>query len=89
MSAQMISYDLSKPGQEYGDLYEAIKNLGNWWTFLESTWIVITAKGTREIVEALVPHLDSNDRLLVTTLTGTWTSWGLPDEANDWLQDHS
>lgn len=89
MPAHMISYDLSRPGQEYSDLYQAIKDLAPaWWHHLESTWIVITSKGTTEIAKSLTPHLDANDKLLVTTLSGPWTSWGLPDRANEWLQNN-
>lgn len=85
----MISYDLSKPGQDYSDLHDAIKGLGPpWWHHLESTWIVVTDMGTTEIANALTPYLNSNDKLLVTTLTGAWTSWGLSDDANDWLHNN-
>ena len=29
MDVYLISYDLHKPGQDYSELYEAIKKLGN------------------------------------------------------------
>lgn len=45
MAARLIGHDLSRPGQAYDDLFEAIKNVGrNWWHSLDSTWIVITDK---------------------------------------------
>src|SRR5690606_4822099 len=43
-----INYDLKRPGQNYDELHKAIKNLGDWWHYLGSTWLVDTnlnAKG--------------------------------------------
>lgn len=89
MPAQMISYDLSKPSQKYAELRNAIKALGSaWWHHLDSTWIVVTSKSSRQVVESLRPHLDVNDKLLVTRLSGSWTSWGLPEEAVKWLHNN-
>ena len=43
-----INYDLKQPGQNYNELYEAIKSCGAWWHYLDSTWLVdtsLTAQG--------------------------------------------
>lgn len=89
MPAQMISYDLAKPGQDYSDLHEAIKGLGPaWWHHLDSTWIVRTSRSASKVRDALKPYLDSNDKLLVTTLSGAWASSNLPSKANKWLKNN-
>jgi hypothetical protein len=70
MAVYSISYDLHNPGQNYEDLHEAIKDFGGWWHHLESTWLVDTSSSASDIAEELYPHLDSNDELLVTRLSG-------------------
>lgn len=88
MSAKLISYDLSKPGRNYDDLYEAIKQYGGWWHCLESVWIVKTSQTCAQIRDALSPHLDANDSLAVFTLQGGWATTGLSKECNEWLRDN-
>lgn len=88
MSVYSISYDLHDPGQDYEELHEEIKDFGAWWHHLESTWLVDTSSTASEIVDELSPHLDSNDELLVTRLSGSWASWGIDDSGNDWLREH-
>lgn len=89
MPARVIGYDLSKPGQEYDDLFEAIKNVGTtWWHCLDSTWIVITDQSPSDIRDALSSHLDANDSLAVFTLTSGWATTGLSDDCNDWLHNN-
>jgi hypothetical protein len=43
MTIYSINYDLKKPGRDYEGLYTAIKGCGDWWHYLESTWLVDTA----------------------------------------------
>ena len=40
MATMLIGYDLNRPGQNYDDLFDEIKNLGTWWHCLDSTWLV-------------------------------------------------
>jgi hypothetical protein len=89
MAAFMISYDLNQLGQNYSNLFEAIKALGTWWHCLDSTWIVksnLTASGIRDILQR---HIDSNDKLIVVRLTGeaAWTnSFGA--NCSNWLKNN-
>lgn len=39
----LIGYDLNAPGQDYGDLIEAVKASGARWHYLDSTWLVKTS----------------------------------------------
>tara|TARA_R110002049_G_scaffold7177_2_gene42609 strand:- start:1335 stop:1604 length:270 start_codon:yes stop_codon:yes gene_type:complete len=88
MTLKLISYDLSKPGRNYEDLYDSIKNIGTWWHCLESVWIVETNLSCGEIRDQLSAYLDGNDKLAVLTLQGGWATSGLSQECNDWLRNH-
>lgn len=88
MPVYSINYDLYDPGQDYNDLHEAIKDYGTWWHHLESTWIVNTSSSASDIRDDLKGHIDSNDELLVTRLSGGWASTGIDDDGADWLHDH-
>lgn len=88
MAIQLISYDLIAPGRDYSKLHEAIKNLGNWWHCLESTWIVNTSRTVSDIRDTLKNYVDDNDRLLVVTLGTSWASWRLSQQCNDWLRNN-
>lgn len=88
MSALLISYDLNNPGQKYAQLYEKIKELGTWWHYLDSTWIVESSLSPTRAYEQLKSALDDSDRVLIVNITGdTYAGW-LPQEAWDWLRQH-
>lgn len=88
MPVYSINYDLHDPGQDYEEMHEAIKEFGAWWHHLESTWLVDTSSSASNIRDELKQYLDSNDELLVTRLSGSWSSWGINDSGNEWLHDH-
>lgn len=83
MAKYLITYDLNKPGQNYSDLYEAIKALGNYRHPLDSTWFVSTSKSASDIRDALKGEIDSSDKLFVTKVE-SWASFRMSDLA-DWL----
>lgn len=88
MSALLITYDLNKPGQNYDKLYEKIKELGTWWHYLDSTWIVVSTLTPSQAFDRLKPTLDESDRVLVLNITGdTYSGW-LTETAWDWLKMH-
>lgn len=89
MTKLLISYDLNSPGRNYEPLWEAIKALGAWWHYLDSTWIVITNQSATTARDALKPLTDANDELLVVDITGSATAWkGFSDHASTWLTEH-
>ncbi len=67
----LITYDLKKPGQNYSELYAAIKNEGDWQHPLESTWVVKVGSfaTANNIYERLRPKIDQNDFLFVVEIT--------------------
>ena len=73
----VISYDLVTPGQNYNQLWEALRGFGA-QRLLESQWIVrrnnTNAAGIRDALRACI--VDANDHLLVTCLDNeNWASW--------------
>ena len=84
MTAFLISYDLKVPGRDYSGLYEAIKGSGQWWHYLDSTWIVIIQGSAQQIWERLAPHVDKNDYVLIIQVSDNVQGW-LPKDAWDWI----
>lgn len=88
MASFLISYDLTRPGQDYPELFEAIKKLGKWWHCLDSTWIVVNSGPSSTIRDTLSKHIDRNDTLLVTKLTGEGAWTGFDKKCSDWLKEN-
>ena len=65
MSAYSIDYDLKKPGRNHSGLYDAVKQSGKWWHYLDSTWIVITQEQPQQIWNRLAKQIDKNDYMLI------------------------
>jgi hypothetical protein len=83
-----INYDLKRPGQNYDQLYEAIKSCGDWWHHLDSTWLVDSALTAQGIWNKLAPKVDKNDFFLVIGVTRDYQGW-LTEEAWEWINDRS
>ncbi len=79
-----VNYDLKKPGQNYNDLYTAIKGCGDWWHHLGSTWLLDTNLDASGIWKKIEPHVDKNDSFLIIGVTRDYTGW-LPKDAWEWL----
>ncbi|MEM7211069.1 MAG: hypothetical protein AAF479_04100 [Pseudomonadota bacterium] len=85
MAVYSVLYDLKKPGRDYSGLYRAIKALGPWWHYLESTWLVDTHLDASDIFGRLKSHIDQNDRVLVVKVSNPRSGW-LPKGAWEWLE---
>jgi len=84
----LISYDLNKPGQNYDDLYQEIKELGSSrWHDLDSTWLVDTKLNANQISDRLKKHIDENDFFLVIGVTSDYAG-RLPEKALKWIEEH-
>lgn len=88
MTAYTISYDLHRPGRDYTQLHNAIKSLGTHWAKpLESYWIVVTSMtSSSNVVDKLLPYMDTNDSLFVTKLGADWGSYNIPKDVVTFLQ---
>lgn len=86
MNKYLITYDLKNKLRNYDDLYVAIKNLGDWWHYLDSTWIIKTnLTSSSQIWPYLVEHITTTDRLLIIKIDPD-DKWGwLSQDAWDWL----
>ncbi len=84
MKAYSITYDLKAPDRDYKGLYEAIKGSGQWWHYLESTWLVVTNSTSKQIWDQLSPYIDRNDNILIIEIKNN--AYGLlPKDAWDWI----
>jgi len=88
MTTCLITYDLNRPGQNYNDLFEAIKAIGTWWHCLDSTWIVKSNLTAVQIRDSLSTKIDKNDSLLVVVLSGVGAWTGFSDDCSNWLKDN-
>jgi len=87
MAIYNISYDLSAPGRDYKDLYEAIKKLGAWARPVESTWLVDTAVSLTDTRSRLAATMDSNDKLIITTCAKGAAWQKLSDDVSKWIKE--
>ncbi len=83
---KLVTYDLNTPGQNYPALYEAIKSLGDWWHYLDSTWLINTNLSANQIGERLRQCLDQNDRLLIVEIDPSTANGWLSKDAWEWIQ---
>ena len=85
MPVYHISYDLNKSGQNYDGLYDAIKSMGAWYHFMDSSWFVDTNKSVSAIRATLMESMDKNDYLFVCKVTSENDGW-LPEDVWEWLR---
>jgi hypothetical protein len=82
----LVTYDLRTPGHNYNPFYEALKQQGNWWHHISSTWLIATTKTPQELYSALVGHIMTGDSLLVVTVK--YPYWGsLTEKAWKWIDN--
>jgi hypothetical protein len=88
MTTFVIGYDIHpSKGETYDELIEAIKIVGStWWHHLDSTWVVVSSKTAVQIRDALIPHLRSDDQLLVAVLAGEAAWTGFNEKGSGWLK---
>ena len=82
----VVTYDLKTPGKDYGPLYEVLKQQGQWWHYITSTWLIYTAKTPLEVHAAVTPHIAVQDYVLIASFERPY--WGqLPKDAWGWLKE--
>ena len=81
MANLFISYDLNSPGQDYTTIMEEIKSLGSWAKVQKSLWYVQSTLTATQAKDRLIPHIDTNDSLIVIDASNNVATWyGLPDK---------
>src|SRR4051794_39702553 len=86
MANYAINYDLSKPGRNYQGLIDAIKSYGAWAHVLQSSWVVRSPRTAAQVRDDLLQHIDANDKLVVSTVTGEAAWFNLDVKVSEWLQ---
>lgn len=86
----LITYDLKRPGQNYSDLYDAIKSEGDWQHPLESIWAVKTGTSVSAgtLYERLRPLIDENDSLFIVEITDQDRQGWLDEPFWVWLKEN-
>jgi len=82
----LITYNLKTANWNYTGFFTALQNIGAWWHYLDTTWIIKTSYTPQQIYSMLAPHLSKNDLILVTKISGTSFGW-LPKDAWDWINN--
>lgn len=86
MNTYLITYDLVSPGQNYTNLFAAIRGLGSNCKPLLSTWIVRSNLTAGQIRDTLAQHVDANDKIFVAFIGDNWASWNLTAADVNWLK---
>lgn len=74
-----IAYDLMSPGQNYDNVRDAIKSLGQWHQFQFSLFYVNTDLSPAAAYASVARHLDGNDRLaVIDAQSGVVSNWDNP-----------
>ena len=88
MRLLLVGCDLTRPEKDYVALLDRLRGFDWWWHGLESTWIVRTDLTTVELRDALKPHVDPADKLLILDVTGDAAAWSnMSRRESDWLLD--
>jgi hypothetical protein len=74
-----IAYDLRKPGQNYDEVRQRIRELGQYHQFQLSLFYVNTNRSPFEAFDYIATAMDSNDKLAVIDAAGGVVSrWDRP-----------
>ena len=87
MAIYMISYDLTRPGQDYKDVRDTIESLGAWCHYLESNYLVKTSLSITDVNDKITKYLDGSDRLLVCEIVKPISGW-LTKKQWDWINSN-
>ena len=89
MATLMIGYDLNKSGKDYTGLINEIKaNFSTYWHHLDSTWLVLTDRTPVQVRDLLALHIDSDDEILVATVSAPAAWRGFNESGSKWLKDN-
>lgn len=83
----IVTYDLSKPGQNYERLVNLIKQESNWARLGGSSYLVTSRSSAVELRDKYKEALDANDKLYVgvASAPAAWT--GYSNEVSEWIKE--
>lgn len=87
MATLLVTYDLNKPGKDYGDVLKIVKDQAAWARLSESSYAIKTNLSPHALYKKFEPYIDNNDQIYIITLSKPF--WGLgTKEVNDWLENN-
>jgi hypothetical protein len=84
MAVLLVTYEHNTAGKDYSQFFATIKSSGEWWHYLDATWLVDTTMTADALAKALYPFFTKEDRLLVVRITADHQGW-LQQAAWDWI----
>jgi len=74
-----IAYDLCEPGQNYDQVRDAIRGLGQYYQFQYSLFYVNTQQSPQQAYATVIQFMDANDRLaIIEANSAIVTNWDKP-----------
>lgn len=89
--AYAITFDLRDKSQNYADLYNVVKSIGEWKHPLEPLWIVVIDDPTydaNKIFNRLKPYMQPADMVFIVDMTRMDRQGWMPNTAWDLLKGH-
>lgn len=79
---------MKRPGQNYAELYEAIKSLGEWQHPLESTWMIKVGSvvSSNDLYTELRSKIQDDDLLFVVEITNQDRQGWLAKTFWEWMK---
>jgi hypothetical protein len=88
MNTLLISFDLINPGRNYQPVYDYIDKYTDRMKPLQTVYLIHTSKTAEAVRNDLKAIVDSNDKVLVISVsTKVWATYNLPNTAT-WLNKH-
>lgn len=86
MTSYLVTYDLTAPNRDYSALIEHFKSYGTYSHALDSTWLIVSDKTTKEVRDTALKHIDSDDKILVVKLAGAAAWRSLRTKTGEWIK---
>ena len=80
----LITYELTRPEEEYTRFYNSLNGLGEGKHYLQSTWLVNTEEKPRQIKKILEGYMSPDDKLFIVKITSDYAGT-LPKRAWRWI----
>jgi hypothetical protein len=85
MPVFIVAYDLNRPGQQHDRLAEQLSRFPHCHA-QQSVWFIEALGPASALASALSQFIDTNDKLFVDQVTGTWAGFNMP-VCGKWLND--
>ena len=84
----IITYSLKATNWNYNRFYNSLQNIGMWWHYLDSTWIIKSSLTAQQIYSMLGPGLSVKDFILVVEINPDNRYGYLPQKAWSWIDNN-